>query len=131
MRRGHSGMFDSCDAVDRLDELAPRAALRRQHGGAGRRQPVVAAPALAGLLDPAALDPPALFEAIEQRIERRRAESEHAARSRFDQLAEVVAVAGLILDQREDEELGAALFQLAIEHARLYILHSDILAKGI
>src|SRR5262249_62043945 len=72
-----------------LDDRAPGAALRRKPGGARRRQPVVAAPALAGFFDPAALDPAALFEAVEQRIQRSDTELEGAARPRPDQLAQV------------------------------------------
>ena len=37
----------------------------------------------------------------------------------------------LILDERQNQQLRAALLQLAIEDARFDILHSDILAKGI
>ena len=40
-------------------------------------------------------------------------------------------MARLILDQREDQQLGAAFLQLAIEHPRLDMLHSDILLKSI
>src|SRR6185503_13432904 len=129
--RGHSGMFHPGDAADRPGELAPGAALRGQHLRAGRGQAVIAAPALAGLLDPAALDPAALLEAVEQRIEGGDAELQHAARSRFDQLAQVVAVSRLILDQRKNQELGAPLLELAIEHPRLDMFHSDILLKRI
>src|SRR4029079_4432541 len=108
--RGHSGIFDSSDAADRLDELAPGVALGLEHLGAGRGEPVVAAPALAGLLDPAALDPAALLEAVEERIQMSDTEAEAAARPGFDQLAQVVSVPRLILDERQDQQLGAAFF---------------------
>jgi hypothetical protein len=98
---------------------------------AGRRQPVVAAPPLTGLLDPPALNPTALLEAVQQRVQRRHAKREQTAGARFDQLAQIVAVSGLILEQRQDQEFGAAFFQLAIETWRSHILCSDILAKGI
>src|SRR5262245_18858495 len=126
-----SGTFDSRDPTDRVRDLTAGVALRLQHLLAGWREPVVPAPALARLLDPAALDPAALLEAIQQRIERRDAELQHTARARFDQLAEVVAVARLILDERQDEQLRASLLQLAIEHSGFHVLHSDILLKSI
>jgi hypothetical protein len=72
-------MVESRDAVDGFGELAPRFALRCQDAGAGRREAVVAAAALAGFLDPAAEDPAALLEAVEQRIEGGDAEVEGAA----------------------------------------------------
>src|SRR5262245_37447042 len=124
-------MFHSSDAADREDEFAPRVTLRRQDVGADRRQPVIAAPPLPGFLDPPPQDPAALLEAIEQGIERGDAEFQDAARSRLDELAEVVAVTRLILEQRQDQELGAAVLELAIEHAVYHVLHSDILRKGI
>src|SRR5262249_49945406 len=123
--RGHSGMFVSSNPADGLDEIAPRVALRSQHARAGWRQPVVAPPPLARLLDPAALDPAALLQPVEQRVERCDAEAEQATRARFDQLAQVVAMPRLILDERQDQQLGAPLLQLAIEHGRFHMLHSD------
>src|SRR5262245_46473045 len=124
-------MFHSRDAANGQDEFAPRVALRRQDVGADRRQPVIAAPPLPGFLDPATEDPAALLEAIEQGIERGDAEFQDAARSRLDELAEVVAMTRLIFEQRENQELGAALLELAVEHAVFHVLHSDILRKGI
>src|SRR2546422_471087 len=90
----------------------------------------LAAP-LAGFFDPAALNPPALLEAIQQRVERGDAKLEDSLRARLNELAEVVAMPRLILDEREDQQLGAALFQLPIQHLRLDVLHSDILLKGM
>src|SRR5262245_66570041 len=110
-------MFHSGDAAERQDEFAPGVALRGQDVGADRRQPVIAAPPLPGFLDPAPEDPAALLEAIEQWIEGGDTEFQDAARSRLDELAEVVAVTGLILEQRQNQEFGAALLELAIEHA--------------
>src|SRR5262249_47802392 len=131
MRRGHSGIFDSCNPVDRANELAPGAALRGEDGGARRRETVVASPALAGLFDPPPLNPAAFLEAVEERIERGDAKRDDAARADLDQLAQVVAMPRLVLDERQDQQLGAALLQLAVEDPRFHILHSDIFAKGI
>src|SRR5438132_85422 len=110
MPRGQSGIVDSSDPVDGFDELTPRAPLRGEHGGARLREPVVPPAALARLFDPAALNPAAFLEAIEQRIERRDAELQDAARTRLDQLAQVVAVPRLVPDQRQDQQLPAAPF---------------------
>src|SRR3954463_2027151 len=131
IRRGNSGMFISRDPVHRQHELAPRVALRREHGAAGGGQPVVAAAALTGFFDPAAKDPAALFQAIQQWIQGGDAELQHTLGACLDEPTQVVAMTRLILDQRQDEKLGAALLQFAIEHPRPYILHSDILLKRI
>src|SRR5262245_6533038 len=131
MARGHSGMFDSGDTADGFDEVAPSVALRFEHLRARWCQTVVAAAPLARLLDPAALDPAAFLEAVQQWVQGGDAERQQPTRSRFDQFAQVVAVARLILDQRENQELRAPFLQLAVEDRRLHILHSDILAKGI
>src|SRR5215208_1701735 len=69
-RSGPSDMFGLQDAVDASHELAPGAALHVEPLLALGGDPVVAAAALAGLLDPAAEDPAALLEAVEQRVER-------------------------------------------------------------
>src|SRR2546427_6338531 len=126
-----SRRFDPCGSVDGFRKLAPGVALRLQHLLARRRQPVVAAAALSRFFYPAALNPPALLEAIQQRVERGDAKLEDSLRARLNELAEVVAMPRLILDEREDQQLGAALFQLPIQHLRLDVLHSDILLKGM
>src|SRR5262249_53314666 len=90
-----SGRLHAGDAADGSRELAPGGALRREDVGARRREAVIAAAALARLLDPAPLDPAALLEPIEERIQRRDAERQHAAGPRLDQLAQLVAMARL------------------------------------
>src|SRR5438477_317275 len=59
-------MFHPGDTTDCGDELAPCIALRGEHLRALRREAVVPAAALAGLLDPPAVNPPALLEAFER-----------------------------------------------------------------
>src|SRR5262245_59924277 len=117
--------------VDGLDERPPRVALRCQDVRTGGREAVVAPAALPGLLDPAALDPAAFFEAIQQRIKGCDTERDGTARLRLDQLAQLVAVPRLRLQQREDQQLGASLLELAVEHGRFDIRHSDILLGRI
>ena len=63
-----SGIFDSRDAVDGLDKYLPALTLGSQHLASLRGEPVIAPPPLAALLHPAALDPAALFQTVQQRI---------------------------------------------------------------
>src|ERR671921_804842 len=90
--QGRSGGFASRDQPYGLDEVVPGLALPHQHALPHRCEPVEAAPALTRLLDPCALDPAALLEAIEQRIERVEMEHQPPARPCLDQLAKLVAV---------------------------------------
>src|ERR1019366_2098721 len=122
-----SGIFDSGDAADGLDERLPALPLGSQDLAPLRGQPVIAPAALAALLDPSALDPTALFEAIQQRVKRRRVKTERALRSLFDQLADFVAVAGRSFEQREQEQLGAAFLPLAIDRFVFHISYCHIL----
>lgn len=52
------------------------------------------------------------LEAVEQRVERRDVEFEQAVGALLDQLADLVAVPGAVLDQRQHQELGAALLHV-------------------
>src|SRR5262245_12917018 len=89
-----SGMFPSRDEAYGLDEVVPGSALSGQYALTGRCQAIEAAPSLARLLDPRPLDPAALLEAIEQRIERVEVEHQPPARLRLDQLGQFIAVSG-------------------------------------
>ena len=82
-----------------------------------RGQAVEAAAPLASLFDPSPLQPSALFQAIEQGIERGDVELELSVRALLDQLADFVAVPGPRFEDRQDDELGGSLLQLAIEDA--------------
>ena len=105
----------------------PGLALSRQHALTCRRQPIEAAPALARLLDPRPLDPAALFEAIEQRIERIEVEHQPAVRPRFDQLAKLVAVPGSGLQHGQHEQFGGPFLQFSVERGRVNVCHRQIL----
>src|ERR687883_1594761 len=111
-------MLHPRDAVDRQHELAPRTALGREHLPPLAREAVVAAAPLAGLLHPPPLDPAAPLELVEERVERGHVEPEHAAGAGLDQLAQLVAVPRLVLEQRQDHQLRAPLLQLGVEHGR-------------
>src|SRR5262245_7469253 len=80
-----SGMIDSRDEAHRLDERFPGLALAGEDAPALGREAVEAAPPLAGLLDPAAAQPAALLEAVEQGVERRDVELQPPVRPRLDQ----------------------------------------------
>src|SRR5919112_6209711 len=89
-----SGMIDSSDEAHGVDERLPGVALARQHASAFRRQRVIPPPALAGLLDPPALQPPSFFQPIQERIERCHMELQLPVRAVLDQLADLVSVTG-------------------------------------
>src|SRR5262245_62814930 len=106
-------MLCSGASIDRGHERLPGAALRRQYFPAFGRQFVITPPPLPGLLHPLALDPAALFQPVEQWIERGDVEAQRAARTGFDQFGNLVSVPGPNLNQRENQQLGAALLQFA------------------
>ena len=122
VRRIHAGHL-----AERRDEPAPVFALFRQDRAAGLGDAVVAAPALAGLLDPASLDPAAVLEAVERGVERREREAEVAAGALFDQLRDLVAVVRFVLDHREDHDFGAAFLGLVDRSA---LCHAGTLYAG-
>src|SRR4029077_12660966 len=63
------GVLHAGHLAERRDEPAPVFALIGEDAASGLGDAVVTAPALPGLLDPASLDPAAVFEAVEGRIE--------------------------------------------------------------
>ena len=77
--------------------------------------------AFVGLLDPGALDPAPLLEAIEQGVERVDVKLQLATRPCLDQFAQVVAVPGTRVEQRQDEQFRGSPLQLAVERARVDI----------
>src|SRR5688572_31986567 len=73
-----SGMLGLRDASDGGDEALPPRSLLSQDLLAGRSQAVIAPSPLTFFLDPAAGDPAALLEPVEQRIERGNAKAHGA-----------------------------------------------------
>jgi hypothetical protein len=117
------------NAPDGLDERGPRLSLLCEHAPAFGCDFVEAAAPLAGLLDPAALDPSTLLEAVEQRVKRIDVERQLAAGSRVDQLAQFVAVTGPRVEQRENQQLRRSFLQLAVERAGVDICHRQTVYK--
>lgn len=111
---GFSCIFPSRNAIDSFYEFVPSAPLGGEHAPAFFGQVVIAAAALAGLFNPTPVDPAALLDPIEHWIERGDAEFHGTGGALLDQLADVVTVAGLVLEQGEDHQLGAPLLQLHI-----------------
>src|SRR5438552_49311 len=121
-----SGMLHPRDAIDGRHELLPATAVREQQPFAFGGDAVIAAAPLPGLLDPAALDERAAFHAIEQRVERRDVESKDAARSRLDELGELVSVPRLMLEERQRQQLRAPFLHLALDGhgCPIYVCHT-------
>src|SRR5262245_29046454 len=119
-----SGIAGSRDVRDGLYELPPTQSLCFESLSPVASDRVIATAPLPGLLDPPADDPPALFHAVEQRIQRGDVEREHAARLGLNELRDLVAVSRLGLEQRENQELGAALFELGSQHERICVRHT-------
>src|SRR5258707_7936458 len=124
-----SGMLNPRDQVDSFHELTPAGALLRQHVFARGCQPIVAAPALTRLFNPASTDPIPFLKSIKQRIKGSDIESNGAARTQLDQLANLVSVSGTIFQQGQNHQFGAAFFEFAIWNWRCHILQCHISAK--
>src|SRR5690242_1844325 len=121
-----SGTFDLRDAVDSLDKSLPAAALRGENSPALASEAVVAPAALAVLLHPAAFEPAAFFEAIEERIEGSDVKADGSGGPSLDELADFVAVAGAGFEERENEQLGAALLPFEIGGCDVHIYQPHI-----
>src|SRR5678816_1083452 len=106
---------------DGLGEFPPALSLRLENGETCGRDGVVAPASLAVFFDPTSDDPLSLFHAIEHGIEGGDVEREHAVGPALDELGELVAMSWLVLDQREDEKLGASLLELGSQHGVIYV----------
>src|SRR6185437_8990820 len=115
-------MFQSCNALHGSHKFNPGVALLLQDEAACRRELVIAAAALAGFFHPAALDPAALLQPVQQRIKRRDVEGERAVRLLLNELADFIAVARTGFQQGKDEQLSAAFLEFAMEQ-RQWLWH--------
>src|SRR5262249_76098 len=113
-----SRTFASDDAADGRDERLPARALLGEDlapgRGPGGGEAVVAAAPLTGLLDPGPGQPAAALQAVEQRVQRGDGVRDDAVRAALDELPDLVPVAPPVLEEREDEQLAAALLELGI-----------------
>src|SRR5687767_7751621 len=121
-----SGMIGPRDEIHGVHKRFPRDALPGEHAPSFGRQTVEAPSPLSYFLDPTSLQPSALFQSIQKRIQRRDVELQLPARARLDELADLVSVTWTRFKDRENDELCRSLFQLAVEHARLDRCHSHI-----
>ena len=78
-------------------------------------QGVIAAPALALLLYPSSADPATVLHPVKNRVQGRDPDLQLAARATLQQLADLVPVTRLSLEDGEDQELEASPFELGIE----------------
>src|SRR5690349_16417241 len=88
-----SGIFDPRDPGHSFDERFPALQFCGQDFSSGRGDFVVAPSALARFFHPTALQTAALFEAIQQGIQRSDMKLQSAIRAKLNLLADVVAVA--------------------------------------
>src|SRR5687768_13080134 len=102
---------DFGDLFECVDELAPHAAPRAKDFAAGWSEPIETAASLARFLDPPARDPALFFKLVEQGIERRRLEAQLAAGSRFNDLRQFIPMPIGTVEDRQQQELGAAFLQ--------------------
>ena len=84
---------------DCAGELDPALSLCVELSFAFGREAVEAASPFAGFLDPSAFDEPLFLETIEQRVERRGVDAHDATRFLLEQLAQLVSVTGLSLEE--------------------------------
>jgi hypothetical protein len=99
--------FQSCiahlhDAIDSAGKRAPADALVGEGLAAACGEAIETAAAPAGGL-PRPLHPAATFEAVEQRVKRRDVETDDALGAFGNEFADFIAVAGLVLEQRQNQ----------------------------
>src|SRR5258708_33089287 len=99
-------MVEPREAVERLDKLAPRAALVGESAPARARQAIEPFPPLTGLFDPLAFYQALALQAVQHRVQRGDVKLQLAVRSGFDQLRQFVAVARAFFEKRENDYLS-------------------------
>src|SRR5580700_7295841 len=103
------------NSVDGGNKLLPGTALGLQELAPGRREPVTAAAALAVFLQPAAGDQTAVLQPEQDGVQRPDAKADLAVGTFLNQLADIVPMARPAFQQSENQQLGTAFVQIAIE----------------
>src|SRR3954465_5940421 len=111
-----SGILDSCELSDGAHEVHPLASMAAQEALARRHDPVIAPPPLRRFFYPSPFDEAVVLQTVEQGIQRRGVHAQETIRSLLEELAQLIPVARLRLEQGEDEERGRALLELVREH---------------
>src|SRR5262249_40589042 len=124
-----SGIFNSGDSPNRFYKFAPAVTTGRQDLFAGARKSIISPLTLPGLFQPTATDPSPRLQSVEQRVKRRNAEPQGASRAQFDQLPDFISVARPVLQQRQNQQLGASLLQLAVRELNCHMLLLHISAQ--
>src|SRR4051812_33094943 len=86
------GILDAGHLAERRHEPAPVLALIRKDAAARFGDPVITTAPRAGFLDPSPLDPAAILEPVQGRVQRREGEPEAAVRALLNQLRDLVTV---------------------------------------
>ena len=97
--------------LDSLHERAPVLPTLGQHFASRSGERVIAAAALAGLLHPSSGNQSTALETIEHGIERRGVERDGAVRPAADLLRDLIAVAGFVLELRQDQQFRRAFLE--------------------
>src|SRR5688572_2336898 len=119
-------MLNPRHPIDRFREVLPDRSLAHERAAPAGGEAIVAAPALPRLFDPASFDHALALEAIERRVKRSDVKLDQRVGALFDLLADVVAMALALFEQRQDQELGAAPLHLPFEHRGGHILPETI-----
>ena len=122
------GAPESADPIEGDEELLPDGSLSGQPLAACGGEPVVPPAPLSSALHPSPLDEAAVFEAVERWVEGGGVEGDRAARSLFDQAADVVAVTLALVEERQDQDFSAATLELALEERRAHMWRDYISA---
>ncbi len=120
-----SGRLDAGDVRESRDEPSPFLALGREHGLPGVGDSVVAPPALARSLDPAAADETAFFEAIQRGVQRGQREPQRPARAVLDVAGDVVTMQRTLVNERQNQEVCAAFFAESIAERSRRVIYRN------
>src|SRR5579871_584616 len=112
MAASQSGIFDSSNVADSRYKRAPGGAPIGENLPSRGQDAVEAAAALACLFDPIAMNPTAILQPVQKRVQRGNAKTNRAFGAGFDQFRDFVTVAGLRFDEGQNEEFSAAFFQV-------------------